>query len=193
MAQLPAGYEIRELSADEFQPLWVANSPRVFDDHSPIAHWRNVLSEAERERMKALAANMGKPFCVRLGLYFHDEFVGWSTGDQHSFENYYMRNSAVMPAHQRKGLYSRLLQRHMELATREGFQRIYSRHNATNNAVIIPKLKAGFVITSLEVDATFGTLVHLSYFTSPLRRRTVDYRVGLTMPDAELKALMKLS
>jgi len=70
--------------------------------------------------------------------------------------------------------------------TQLGFQRIYSRHRATNNAVLIPKLKAGFVLTSLEVSDAFGTMVHLTYFSHPLRRKILDYRVGQIQPDQEI-------
>lgn len=72
----------------------------------------------------------------------------------------------------------------------DGFQVVVSRHNLTNNAVIIPKLKAGFVISGFEVDDRFGTLVKLSYFFNPLRRKLLDVRVGQSAPDDEVKKLL---
>ena len=64
--------------------------------------------------------------------------------------------------------------------TKLGFQEIYSKHTITNNAVIIPKLKAGFIISSMEVSDLFGTLVNLSYYPKALRKKILDYRVGQT-------------
>lgn len=74
----------------------------------------------------------------------------------------------------------------------KGFQVIYSSHIATNNAIIIPKLKAGFVITSMEVKERFGTRIKLSYYTSQLRKKVVGFRVGFNRPDKELKDILKL-
>ena len=59
----------------------------------------------------------------------------------------------------------------------------------TNNAVIIPKLKAGFVISGFEVSDRFGTLVQLSYYFNPLRRKMMDVRVGQRKPDEEIRKL----
>jgi L-amino acid N-acyltransferase YncA len=103
-----------------------------------------------------------------------------------------MRNSAVLEKHRNKGLYSELLKANIEILTNKGFQVIYSAHIATNNAILIPKLKAGFVITSLEIEERFGTRIKLSYFTSQLRKKVVDYRVGFIRPDEELKKILKL-
>jgi hypothetical protein len=74
----------------------------------------------------------------------------------------------------------------MEHITDLGFQRIYSRHKMSNNAVIIPKLKAGFVITGFEVAMMyFGNLVELSYYTNPRRRELLEVRTGMRRPSEE--------
>jgi len=72
----------------------------------------------------------------------------------------------------------------------KGFQLIYSSHIATNNSIIIPKLKAGFVITGLEVEERFGTRIKHFYYTGQLRKKVVDFRVGFSRPDEELKAIL---
>ena len=95
-------------------------------------------------------------------------------------------------AHCKKGPYSELLKANIEIQTAKGFQVIYSAHIATNNAILTPKLKAGFVITSLEIEERFGTRAKLSYFTSQLRKKIVDFRVGFIRPDEELKNILKL-
>jgi hypothetical protein len=76
------------------------------------------------------------------------------------------------------------------LLRNKGFQIVTSRHTATNNAVIIPKLKAGFVIIGLELDDRFGTLVKLAYYFSAGRRKLIDVRSGQTTPDEAIKKLM---
>jgi hypothetical protein len=62
----------------------------------------------------------------------------------------------------------------------------------TNNDVIIPKLKAGFLITSFELSDTFGSLVHLTYYPSPLRRKVQVYRAGDLFPDEEIRKALGL-
>lgn len=80
----------------------------------------------------------------------------------------------------------------IEVIRSEGFQIIYSRHAATNSSVIVPKLKSGFVISGFELSDTFGTLVHLTYFTNPIRKKVMEFRCGDLRPDEELKSLLRL-
>ena len=94
-----------------------------------------------------------------------------------------MLNTGILKEHQGKGIYSALLPVIIERVRSQGFQTIKSRHNATNNQVIIPKLKAGFVITGLELSDGFGTLVTLTYFMNEKRREVMDMRSGLKKPN----------
>jgi hypothetical protein len=101
-----------------------------------------------------------------------------------------MQNSGILPEHRRKGLYSKLVRHVLNVTTEKGFPRVWSRHNATNNAVIVPKLKQGFLISAMELSDTFGTLVHLSYFPVEVQRKMMDYRAGQIKPDDEIKKLL---
>ena len=103
-----------------------------------------------------------------------------------------MRNSAILPEHRRKGLYTALMCEVLDCIEKLGFQIALSRHTTTNNSIIIPKLKAGFVITSLEVSDRFGTLVHLSYFFNEQRKKVMKFRSGDLRPDTTLKAALRL-
>lgn len=183
---LPSGYTIREMDNESFRPLWLKHSKEVFAN-VPVFRAHEFLSEEEKASVKSLGENMGKPYFLRLGLFHGEEFVGWHIGHQEDRETFYMQNSAVMPSHRRKGLYSALLADVLERLRGKGFQVIYSRHNMTNNDVIIPKLKAGFLITSLELSDTFGSLVHLTYYPNPLRRKVQIYRAGDLFPDEEIR------
>jgi L-amino acid N-acyltransferase YncA len=185
------GYEIREMLDDDFWPLIEKHHLQVFQETIQF-NWRNFAPEEDLKKNSELTKNMGQPYRLKLGVFLKDEFAGWSFGDQQSGESYYMRNSAVLETHRKKGLYSELLKANIEIFTAKGFQVIYSAHIATNNAILIPKLKAGFVITSLEIEERFGTRVRLSYFTSQLRKKIVDFRVGFSRPDEELKDILKL-
>ncbi len=184
-------YEIRSMTPEEFEPPFEKFTKEFFEDRTQVFRLRNSLSEKERERMKELGAKMGDPFKLRLGVFHKDkdkeEFVGWHFGRQESATTFYMVNSGILAHHRRKGLYAELVKRVVAVATEMGFQEIWSRHSATNNAVIIPKLKQGFVISAMEVTDTFGTVIHLRYLPSELRRKMTEYRVGHIKPDAEIK------
>jgi GNAT superfamily N-acetyltransferase len=146
------------------------------------------------KKMQLLRERMGNLFQLHLGLFSpQNEFVGFSFGSQESEETFYMMASAVLPAHRGLGLYSEMVKQVIKYCTEEGFQKIYGTHCATNNAVLIPKLKLGFIFSKVELSDMFGTIIHLQYFTNPLRRKVMDYRSGLRVPDIEIKSFMKFN
>ncbi len=190
---LDNGYKIRWMESNNFNDKKSDLKEKVFeDDHSLFPF--EYLAESEKDHIKKLRENLYKDqFRICLGLFDkEDNFVGWSFGYQVDQMTYYMCNSGVLKKHRRKGLYTALMNVSLDILKEKGFQTIYSRHNATNNSVIIPKLKAGFVISSLEVDDVFGVLVTLKYFTNQKRRKIMDYRAGQLKPDDELKALFSM-
>ncbi|APX12431.1 hypothetical protein BWR18_12645 [Tateyamaria omphalii] len=182
---------IRPMERDEFN--------RHFQEHVHAAFWEDgsyslsdALSARELEQMTALQDRLGQPFELRLGAFDADNrFIGWSWARQETKQTLYMINSAVLPEFQRKGVYSALVSAVIAEAEAQGFQMIYSRHCATNNAVIIPKLKAGFVISKFELSDTHGVLVHLHYYTNETRRQVMDYRAGQIAPNEAVAKLLR--
>jgi len=80
---------------------------------------------------------------------------------------YWMITSAVHPSHQRRGIYGAILESVLAFAKDAGVGAILSQHRADNNAIIIPKLKAGFLITSLRVSPVQGLMVELALALVP--------------------------
>jgi len=190
---LPDGYYIKEMTGKEFFPMFGQHYDRIFgDDHTFFGS--DYYSDDEKIKIKALGERMGNLYSLHVGVFTkaHD-FVGFSFGYQETAETFYMVCSAVVEEHRRLGLYSALLNAVIAKVSDEGFQVIYSTHCATNNAVIIPKLKAGFVIAKLELSDMFGVVVNLHYYSNPLRRRVMDYRSGLCIPDADMRSKLKLN
>ncbi len=178
-------YSARALSAEEFGPLMQELRPRVFDGTLDF-DVQAALSEPERQAVAGLTQRMEGLFTLQWGLYHGDTLIGWTAGRQMNRETFHMTNTALFPEHRNKGVYSAVLPRVLERAAAEGFQVVSSLHNATNNAVIVPKIKAGFVITGLTLSDSYGLLVDLSYFFNPLRRRAMDFRAGQCRADEEL-------
>jgi len=186
-------FYIKELSKENFDPLFKKHRDEVFsDDHS--LPFEKFNSEKENDKINELSSDCFKrPFTLHLGVYDKENnFAGWSFGWQENATTYYMCNSAVFKKYRRKGIYNALLETTLSILREKGFQLIYSRHNATNNNVIIPKLKSGFIISKMELSDTFGCLIHLHYYTNKTRRKLMDYRCGELAPDDELKKIMKI-
>lgn len=189
---LPEGYSIRHVSTEEFRSKIGDLQRKVFDEKELILRPQDVLSEREKDQLRLLGNGFKTEFRYNSLVLFKGEVVGWSWGYQDSADSVYMTNSAVLPEHRGRSLYSRILDITMDHLKEKGFQRIWSRHNTTNNNVIIPKLKRGFVITGTELSDVFGSLLHLTYFTNPLRRKVLDFRAGSLRPDDEIKAAFKI-
>ena len=185
-------YTIKKLAEEEFLPFFDKHKHAVFEDVHSFS-LQDLLSDKEQEKLKALEENMGQPYKLFLGAFDEDnELVGWTWGQQEGKSTFYMVNSAVLEGHRCKGVYSALVRECIDQLAEKGFQIIYSRHCSTNNAVIIPKLKAGFIISKMEVDDRYGVLIHLHYYTNEDRRRIMDYRSGQLFPDEKMKKLFKL-
>jgi len=188
---IPAPYHIEKMTWEALKPFFIEHRPKLFTECFSLAS-NKTLSDVEQEKMAILAQNMGSPFTLNLGLFHNKKPIGWSFGWQKDRETYYMTNSAIVPQHRRKGLYSCLLQKTIEEVQAVGFQIIESRHTATNNPVIIPKLKCGFIISGMEISDVFGTLVHLRYYTNPVRRHLMDIRSGQAKPDVDLMKKLEI-
>ncbi|EQC50193.1 acetyltransferase, GNAT family [Bacteriovorax sp. BSW11_IV] len=185
-------FTIRHLERDDFFKLYNEHRATVFEnDHSYFL--RDVLSQQEKDHIAELRKNLGNEYYLYIAAFDEkDNFVGWSWGFQENATTFYMCNSAVLPEYRRKGLYSKILDNAISTLKDKGFQVIYSRHCATNNSVIIPKLKAGFTISKMELDDIFGVLIHLIYYTNQTRRKIIDYRSGQLAPDDEVKKILKI-
>lgn len=185
-------FKVIQLSNEEFNLHYNKHKDKLFSyDHSYLP-WE-ALSDRELDNVKALRKNLEN----RVELYFgafdsENNFAGWSWGFQENSSSFYMANSAVLEKYRRKGIYTSLLRNVIKAAIAAGFQVITSRHNATNNSVLIPKLKENFVISKMELDDVFGVLVHLHYYANPTRRKMMDYRSGQSKPDGEIKKLLKI-
>lgn len=171
---IPDDYEIRELSGEDFLPLWRQHRDRFF---AGVAFRLDPGSAPAPARWR-----------LAFGLYHRGEFIGWTVGHQIDAARFEMYNSAVFEEHRGVGLYRALVTTMVDRVFAAGYTTVTSRHHPNNVAVLIPKLKCGFVISGLFVDPSYGTLVELSRYATPLQRTAFDYRVGLAAMDDALDA-----
>ena len=186
MPELIPGYSYEVMARAELTPYIEEIMPAVFAhaQHLPASY---AYSETEQEAVWTLGDKLAERFVFSLGIFYGDIFVGWHIGNQFKTDTFEMTSTGILQEHRGRGLYTALIPVVLAHAKGAGFQVVSSRHNLTNNAVIVPKLKAGFIISGFEVSDRFGTLVQLSHYFNPLRRKMIDVRVGQSKIDDETR------
>lgn len=148
-------------------------------------------TDADRARFRVLNAIFAEPLehnLIIVDTEDGDAEVGWAQGVQGPRATYYMAITGVHPRCRGKGLYPAYLKRLLPLLAELGFREAESRHSAHNNAVLIPKLRAGFIISAFEIAANYGLLVHLRYTFSDAMRQLYAWRVDGRVGGESLRA-----
>ena len=147
----------------ELGPLFTAEQSAGFKDLDALLHDRlqhRMLFEAEG---------------TAVGAYW---------GQQEMFGRYYMTVTVFRPEWRGRGLYSAFLRRITTAVAANGFREIYSRHRSDNNAILVPKLRAGWIISGFEVAPRWGHMVHLRKYLVDGLALAHEYRVdGARVPE----------
>lgn len=175
---LGGGYSLRPVSYEVYYDIYTqleqaAYSSVSFDWPAP-------------ERLEAPA---GRRYAWLIG--HRGQVVGWQMSRQWDRRTAYMVNTALLPAHRRQGLYSRLLPVVLGVLEAEGYDLVRSHHHATNNAVLVPKLRAGFFLQGLQVDE-HGVMAVLMFGFGEAYRQAMHLRSGLLKPHGVLGARLGL-
>lgn len=132
----------------------------------------------ETKQQKTLANKLKNLYRLSIVISTQNgDVVGWTNGKQIDKETFKMSNSAILPAHQNKGIYSAVLKVVLKLIENKGFKKIISRHHIANNAILVPKLKQGFIITHFEI-CEIGTIITLSYYFNFVQKRLIEFKSG---------------
>lgn len=189
LAPLPGGVEIASCSAGEWKRL----SAALWSDSSrPMLEVDPALEHATRGRAEDLDALLAPPLAHHLVLYAAGEPVAAYHGRQEGGARYHMVNTIFHPAWRGRGLYSALLARIESAAHDSGFLEMSSRHRADNNAILVPKLRAGWVIAAFEVAIKQGLLVHLRRYLHAGLADAHGYRIDGSRADALREAGVQL-
>jgi hypothetical protein len=143
------------------------NFSSVFPRENESGHQGTLLTAPERKLIIAeLSEKTGYNSLHKEHFLFlkSGEPVGWSTGETMDFMTYYMRNTGILPEHQHRGLYPIFLQTLTKYLEEIGYERLSSQHSPDNSRMLITKLKAGFIVTGLDLDERWGSLVRLTNF-----------------------------
>jgi ribosomal protein S18 acetylase RimI-like enzyme len=167
------------VTREEFVPVFRELRPTIFSENNDI-DYSTYWSEEEHTKFKDLQSMCKTEVRSYLLCKDGEKIIGWSFGFQKDAEEFYMVNSAVIPEYRNLGVYKKLLSMIIDKAKAEGFQIVSSIHHASNNAILIPKLKIGFKIIGMKIHARFGTLLELHYYTNEKVGQVLDYRTGYT-------------
>lgn len=170
---------VRELSHEELNAFLDVHFQAAFANRQED---RFVPSIGENAKDKIRQRDeLDRRYSLRLGAFINGEFAGWHCGWSTDSETYYMSNSAVVEKFRGQGVYQRLLGCVLRECQAQGFQVITSTHHANNSAILIPKLKSGFIISGVQFHERFRFLVELRYFVDPKRRQQVGCHMGLDL------------
>jgi len=179
--QHPMTLDIRQVETFDDAALQAIAEP-IFGDAARQQHLRDLIGPEAAERHAALRQSLPKVERIRVGAFDGERLVGYSQGWFEPGGNFYIGSSAVDPDHRRQGVYTRLL-KSIEQAVRErGGISISSQHVATNNAVLIAKLRLGYVIAGTEYVDAMGLLVRLMLHLTAERGALFAARTGMLAP-----------
>lgn len=173
------GYTIRELTTSELKSYLDEHFASVYQNRLESS---SQFSFGENSKIKITERQKGdQRFRLRLGVFFNGKIVGWHYGYAIDAETYYMQNSAILEPFRGRGLYSSILKFVVAKLAEEGFQVITSSHHGNNAAVLIPKLKQGFIITGTQFHERFKFLIELKYIYNEDRRKAYCRSLGLDL------------
>ena len=153
------------------EPAYTALVAQAFSDYEESELLAEVAREETAARSRAHAVANDDERALRIGAFRGDTLVGWTYACPEGGSLLYMINSGVAPAERQRGIYSELARLVIEHARSNGYAAILSRHAANNNAVIIAKLKLGFLVSGFEYSEVYGPLVRLTMLLGNLRRQ----------------------
>lgn len=162
-AELVPGIVAESVGSAEINRVWTELSEKIF---SPLTSLGNFETPPSRfEGTEALSGIWRETHREHIVFYDGTRPVGWSSGALLEPATFFMAYSGVLPEYQRRGVYSAFLEIFLRYLGALGYERVTSNHMVNNRAVLIAKLKAGFVVSGMVLDERYGAQVALTYFT----------------------------
>ncbi len=189
-ADLGFGITVKPIEKNQYDEFRSIHEPTIFPNRFDI-NCQSVLTGGEKSAIDTLSTNLSNFYDLRLGFFSDEQMIGWSYGIQHNRDTFRMVTTGILPEFQSKGIYSSFLKSYSKHIQEKGFQILFSRHYATNNQVIVPKLRFGFIVSGFEISDQFGLLLWLSYYFNKTRENVMHVRSGLQQPDAEITKLIR--
>ncbi len=168
---LPHGVIAKNVDLPIYFDVEDALEPVVFPESAYVQRWFSTPRERRDAQKKALSALQRNTHQDAVIFYDEDMAIGWSAGRMTGSSEFMMDVTGVHPDYQGRGIYRAFLRLYLPYLRDVGYERVYSYHSPTNRAVLIAKLKAGFIISGTEFREVGGPSVKLTYFLHEDRYR----------------------
>ncbi len=171
--------DIQIARVDKFdEPAYTELINETLGHHHPFLMWRENLTDAQRAKIKALQERYKNDYQLRLAVLHKGELVGAQHSFQSTVTDVMMAMTTVRPEFRGRGIYTTLARKVLSETKEAGFQAVTSKHQMTNNPILIAKLKLGFKIYGTEVHAVHGTLLNMVYHHNDLMEKSLRFRAG---------------
>ena len=170
---------VKEIDNIELNRICDEHYDRVFENRIRD-HYISEINLEDKEKINQRAKSHN-PFHLKLGIYKGEQPVGWHWGFAVDPETYYMQNSAIVVTHRNQGFYTILLTAILQKIKEEGFQVVTSTHHPNNTAILIPKLKRGFIITAAQFNEKFRFIIEMKLFFDEKRKKAFGRMIGLEL------------
>ena len=144
-----------------------------------------VQADEATRRLETLSSEDQHPRRLHVGAFLEDRLIGWSYSRGENTELHTI-HSGVDLAFRGRGIYADMVKMTIAFADTNGFSKIISRHVPSNNAVIIPKLRLGFMVSAFEYSEIYGPVIHLTYLVSAKRRELHRSRSRPIVPSVKI-------
>lgn len=173
------GFTLERLDAATYWAQYERDLRAHFPPEAFFALSKLRAPEREGARAARLATAPPPPLLDHAVLRDGDAIVAMFAGSEATPSSYRMQHTTVHPAYRRRGVYRSIIAATIAYTAQLGYDTIVSDHAPGNNAVLIAKLRAGFRIVALEIDAAAGPSVVLRYFHEPDHLAAYELRCGL--------------
>jgi len=181
-------YPLERLDKGAYWELHEAELRRYFPQEV-FFDLKALLSEDERRRRERLAAATGEePLADFWAARDGRAVVAMFCGHKKDTTTYRMWHTHVHPDYRRRGLYADIVRRTLAYSRELGFDAVVSEHAPSTNPILIAKLKAGFRIVGMDIDAGVGPSMLLKYFHNEAHSRAYEYRCGMATLDERIVA-----
>lgn len=160
---LPQGVTGRLVELQTYFDVEDALEPGVFPLHPNMERHFSTPSE-RHDHSRRLGDLQRQGHQEAIVFYDADKPIGWFAGRMENASEFLMDVTGILPEYQRKGIYGAFLRLYLPYLRDVGYERVISYHSPTNRAVLIAKLKVGFVIRGMVLRENAGASVQLVYF-----------------------------
>jgi hypothetical protein len=182
---------IERVSAADYWDGFKEESKEEFSDFLHCG-FSVLYSDEEKEKFKTFKPVFNEEAQLYLLAKIDNLIVARSFSEQTSRDTLFMCMSYVKKDYRNNGIYTKLLKETISVAKSIDYTKVTSCHNSSNNKIIIPKLKQGFVMSGMRVNAGYGTLVELSCFLNKTESDMQDFRCGYRKPTDEVKNILSI-